>query len=211
MSREFKIPKQPYDKGITIYSKSKITIEPGVTILVGCNGAGKTTLLKTIEETLRQEDVPVISYDNKTEGGGYSMSRAGFYGNIELLATLATGSEGEQIMTNISEKAGQIGGFVRKNRDAKEIWLLFDAVDSGFSVDNVVELKEYLFKTILEDNTSRDVYILCTANAYEMCNGENCVDVNSGKYMRFQNYDEYRTFILKSREKKDKRYNSKTK
>jgi predicted ATPase len=207
MSRTFNIPKKPYDNAI-LYKKKEITIEPGVTVFAGCNGAGKTTLLLEIKEQLRRAKIPCFSFDNRTEGGSSSVSKAGFYGHMDLLAALVVSSEGEQIMTNLGEQVAAIGGFMRKHGGAEEVWILLDAVDSGFSIDNIVELKELFFKTILEDSHGRDIYIVCTANSYEMCNGESCFDVYKGEYINFKDYEEYRAFILASRKQKDKRYKS---
>ena len=80
------------------------------------------------------------------------------------------------------------------------------AVDSGFSIDNVVELKDELFKLILDIHKDKEVYIVITANAYEMARGEQCFDVINGKYVSIKSYEKYRSVILKSRDKKDARY-----
>ena len=87
-----------------------------------------------------------------------------------------------------------------------ERWILLDAIDSGLSVDNIVDIKEYLFKTILEDAGDTTVRILVSANEYEICRNEQCMDVHTGKYRTFKGYESYRKFILKSREIKNKRY-----
>ena len=50
-----------------------------------------------------------------------------------------------------------------------------------------------------------DIYIIISANAYEMCRGEKCFDTYLCKYVNINSYEEYRDFIIKSREKKDKR------
>ena len=50
------------------------------------------------------------------------------------------------------------------------------------------------------------LFIVITANEYELCRRNKCFDVNSGEYIEFKDYEDYRKFILKSREKKDKRY-----
>lgn len=207
MSRTFKINKNPYDD-IAIYKKATITLEPGVTVLVGCNGSGKTTLLHTIKEKLEREGTPVLSYNNLSDGGDFAKSKAGYHGNMELMATLMCSSEGEQIYINIGQLASQIGRFARTEQGAPELWFLFDAVDSGLSVDNIEELKTVLFNLIIKDSPKSDVYIIVSANEYEMCRGENCFDVINGKYVRFNDYEEYRDFILNTRKQKDKRYNS---
>lgn len=204
--REFKIQRSPYEKGVNLYQKSKIALKPGVTILVGCNGCGKSTLIQEVSRQLDKDSVPYIKYNNLTDGGNKAKERAMFHGAMELFATLFSSSEGEQIVANMGTCASQIGQFVRRNKDVRELWILLDAVDSGLSVDNVIDVKEYLFKTVIEHNSDKDVYIVVSANEYEMCNGENCFDVHNGKYIRFNNYDEYRQFILDSKASKDKRY-----
>ena len=234
MAKTFKFTRAPYDEGDNLYKKATFVFEPGVTVLVGCNGAGKTTLFHQIKDQLQKEGVPVLSFDNLKEGGGHAVSSAGFYGDFNFMATAMTSSEGENIVMNIGKLASNLRGFmengeVKGNSDAlarafakamwendkedekempNERWLLLDAIDSGLSVDNIVDLKKFLFKTILDDQAGkRDVYIICSANEYELCNGERCFDVQNAKYIEFKNYDEYREFVLKTREIKDKRFN----
>ena len=106
---------------------------------------------------------------------------------------------------NMGNIAREMGSLTRKHPDAKELWFLLDAIDSGLSIDNVVDLKEYLFKTVIEHNKDKDVYLVVSANAFEMCRGEKCFDTYLCKYVDINSYEEYRDFILKSRERKDKR------
>ena len=114
-------------------------------------------------------------------------------------------SEGENINLNIGNFAGKIGNYQRSHADAKELWIFFDAVDSGLSVDNVVDLKETLFRLILENSGATEVYIIVSANEYELARGEACFDVLRCKYTQFKTYEAYRKFILKTREVKDAR------
>ena len=88
---------------------------------------------------------------------------------------------------------------------SNERWILLDAIDSGLSVDNVVDVKELLFKTILEHNFGKEIYIVVSANEYELARNEKCFDVYNGKYIKINNYEEYRDFILKSKEEKNER------
>lgn len=209
-------------------------INPGLTVLVGCNGAGKTTLLNNIEEQLKREKVPCYSYDNLHEGGSNSVGNALLYENISLVAYLMTASEGEQIQENFGTMLENVHEFLqtgkintKENRilnvfqsllDSKENedneselinerWLLLDAIDSGLSVDAVVNVIDVL-NFILKDAKRMGVklFIVITANEYELCRRNKCFDVNSGQYIEFKDYEDYRKFILKSREKKDKRY-----
>lgn len=210
---KFKIPTNPYEKGESgrIYLKSEIEIKSGVTILAGCNGSGKTTFLNLIEDTLKQDsDVAVLHYDNLHEGGDRAKESAGWHDNLNLLATLMQSSEGEQIITNLGTTARKIGAFVHKYAAShKEIWILLDAIDSGLSIDNIESVKTELFATIVEDfeqKESCDVYIVVSANSYELCRNSNCFDVRSGEYIQFADYEDYRKFILQSADDKDKRY-----
>ena len=87
---------------------------------------------------------------------------------------------------------------------------MLDAIDSGMSVDNIVEIVS-VFNMILEDAKSmgKEVYIIISANEFELCRNSPCFDVHAGKYRTFTDYEDYRKFILKSREKKNARYEKK--
>lgn len=231
MSRKFTIVQDYYNEGIDLYKKKTITIENGVTVLVGCNGIGKTTLLHQIRDSLKEDKIPCIEFDNLKDGGSKSISENAFYGNFNFVASAMCSSEGENIVMNIGNLAEKLGFFVKngvenkrssiismektikeiKGEDIeeqetpKERWILLDAVDSGLSVDNVIDIKEYLFKTILEYNYGNDIYIVISANEYEMTRGEQCFDVYQGKYLTFKDYEEYRNLVLQSREWKEER------
>lgn len=230
MSRKFKIEPDWYGEDIKMYKKKTITLEEGVTVLVGCNGIGKTTMLHQLKEQLKKKKIPVLSFDNLHEGGSKSLSSAAFNGDWAFAATAMASSEGENIVMNVGQLAGilrhfiETGEVVKQNErlsrafakamwgdkvelpESNERWILLDAVDSGLSVDNVVDIKEQLFKTILEHKGDKDVYIVITANAYEMARGEKCFDVYGGKYVKLKTYEAYRKFILKTREIKNQRY-----
>ena len=44
------------------------------------------------------------------------------------------------------------------------------------------------------------------ATEYELVDESNCMDVMEGNYRQFSDYNDYKRFILHSRQKKDKRY-----
>ena len=219
--------RDPYDEGFSTCRPKQITINSGLTVLVGCNGAGKTTLLHNIKDELEKENISFHLYDNLRDGGSHSWSEAAFSGNWAFVATSMTASEGENINMNIGNLATKLTEFRDSGRisnkasriadifsnkpyetpDTKERWLLFDAIDSGLSVDNVIELKNF-FRILIKDFAEKgyELYIVVSANEFELARDEDCFDVMNGKYIRFADYDDYRKFIVKSREKKDRRY-----
>ena len=222
--------RDPYDEGFSICRFKQVTIKSGLTVLVGCNGIGKTTMLHNIQSELKKENIPYHLFDNLNDGGANSKSMAAFEEDWAFVATSMASSEGENInmnlnslssklkefmvtgritdrFTRIGDACAKISGSEYKVPDSKERWLLLDAIDSGFSIDNVVETKDF-FKMVIKDFADHgyELFIVVSANEYELANGVDCFDVTTGKYMRFGNYDEFKKFILKSREKKDKRY-----
>lgn len=231
MSRKFQLERDCYDEGFNLYKKKIIEIKSGVTVLVGCNGIGKTTLLKQIRDKLKENKIPYIMFDNLHDGGSKAISEASFYSDFVFIANAIQSSEGENIVMNLEKLAARLGEFVENGEDPKEKkfnklvnaikeingediveseiinerWILLDAVDSGLSVDNIVDLKEQLFKTILEYNYENEVYIIVSANEYEMVRNEQCFDVYNGKYINIKDYEEYRNLVLQSKEWKYQR------
>ena len=207
MSRIFRLCENWYEAdGDKIFKKKQIKIETGLTVLVGCNGAGKTTMLDQVEEKLKDKNIPVLYHSNFRNGERELKDKSAFYGDFHTVARLMSGSEGENIIVVLEKISKDIGTIVRQNPDAKELWLLFDAIDSGLSVDNIVDFKEQLVEFIIEDNIGKDIYFLISANEYEFARGEKCFDVINGEYISFSDYEDYRTFILQTKEEKLKRY-----
>ena len=229
-----KIPivRDPYEPKEYLYTKKEFEFKPGVTVLVGCNGCGKTTLLHQIKDYLKSKKVPVLSFDNLHDGGSNARSEAAAMNDFTFLATASFSSEGENIVMNVGRLARNLRPFIQtgesQNRGDRlckafaravwgdqeepevpnERWLLLDAIDSGLSVDNIVDIKDLLFKTIIEDSEAQGIktFIIVSANEFEMAREEQCMDVHTGKYRTFSGYESYRKFILKSKEIKNKRY-----
>lgn len=227
--KKIKTWRDPYETGFSTCRAREIEIKEGLTVLVGCNGSGKTTLIHNIREILRKEDIPFIFYDNLHDGGGNAASSLFYNDEIGIAAALWTASEGECININMGVMSTKLRGFLQdgtyikdkrshalaqlfRSDDEKEKevpderWLLLDAVDSGLSIDNVIDLKG-LFDLLIKESEKLGIalYIVIAANEYELVNGSNCMDVTTGKYLQFKDYDDFRKFIIKSREKKDRR------
>ena len=206
MTRTIKLDQNPYDDRV-LFEKSSITLHPGITVLVGCNGSGKTTLLHYIQKTLRNNDIPYLEFNNLSASGGQQIAgKALLFDDTKTAATAILSSEGEKINIAIGKFITNVGRFIRTHRDAKEIWLLFDAVDSGLSLDNIEDIKGFFKEVLLPDIKGADVYIVLTANQYAVAEGEDCLDVQSGNYTCFDSYTDYKRFILESKQKKEDAY-----
>lgn len=207
MSLKIWVDRDIYEHGIYLYKTNVFTFEPGLTVLVGCNGSGKTTLLKQIRCSLGKKGAPIIffQYDRERLERDNRLTQGD--ADAREFFSWVSCSEGEQIMVRLESLAYQIGEFVREN-PGKDIFVLLDGVDSGFSIDNIIELKESLFKVIIKDfeNNENDIYIICSANSYELAADEDCIVVCTGKHRRFKTYNTYRNMIIRTREIKGRRY-----
>lgn len=208
MTHKFKIIQDWYDSGEKIYNKSSVEIKDGLTVLCGCNGCGKTTLLHQIKNALAKENIPFLHFDNLLEGGNNSVSASLWRGEMGFVAQAVCSSEGENINMNIGKFAQKMGSFVRENQNAKEIFFLMDAIDSGLSIDNVIDIKKQLFNLVIEDCKSEGVsaYIIVSANEYELARGEQCLDTLNLKYVEFSDYETFRDFVIETRKAKNQRY-----
>lgn len=216
--------RDPYDAGFSTTRPREIAIEEGLTVLVGCNGAGKTTLLRNIAEECRTQGIPTESYDNLRSGGGMAKQSAFGCGNWSLGAALYSSSEGEAVKLNFGNMVSRVRKFLEtgfydnmenrisrildkgENPPGNKRVLLFDAIDSGLSVDSVAEIRS-VFDLILDDakRLGVEVYIVASANEYELARCAPCFDVSSGRYIPIKSYEEYRSFVLESRRRKDRR------
>ena len=193
--------KNYWDNEEPLYKKSDVKLDSGVTVLVGKNGNGKTTFLIQLRQYLAENNIPFLSYDNVFDGGAtadsYVLEGLSYFkdtkNKAEVFATKKLSSEGQNIIINIGEFARTVGAFIRNNKDKEKIFVLFDAIDSGLSIDNIIAVKDFL-KVVASD--APNAYIIVTANSYEMCYQNRCYDVKNSKYIEFTNYENYKSFIL---------------
>lgn len=203
---DINIHRDYYGVGYDLYKTDKLSLLPGLTVLVGCNGSGKSTLLHQLRDKLEERKVPFLSYDNLKDGQDNAMQHAlNVSGDIKLLATLATSSEGEQISINFDKFVKRVGAFVKKNSPSnKELFVLLDAIDSGLSIDQVQEFKSFFqFAIDTEKKNGTDLYFIVSSNEYELCENSQCLILPDLKYTTFTNYNDYRQSIMDSREYKD--------
>lgn len=203
--RKFTVPTRPFDDDMRLYLRKEVEFHPGLTTLVGCNGSGKTTLMTLIKDELREDkDVLLLSYNDRFEGQSNLMEALAFRDDMSGVASMFMSSEGERIIRGVGYFAQSIRKRIQK-ANPKEIWILLDAVGSGLSIDGIQDIKD-LAKAVIEDNQGTDVYFVVSTNEYEFSIGADNIDVTTFKHLKFKDYDEYRKFILKTSEKKQRRY-----
>ena len=177
---------------------------------MGCNGSGKTTLLKQIKLQCEKKEIPYVYYNNLTSGHSNSANRHILNGDVEFVARYALSSEGENIISNIGEICGKIGRTIRyKTDEKKEMFVLLDAIDSGLSVDNIIEIKRDMFQFITKDakeSNGIDIYFIAAANEYELARNERCLQINTLEYVDIPDYETYRNIIIQTRKEKNNRY-----
>lgn len=181
-----------------LYKKHTFEFNEGITCLIGKNGSGKSTLLKMIQEILKPKNC--FYYDNE-DSEKHAMDKFSFYGDMENLFRNFGSSEGQNIRNNFSDVVGGIRQYILriKNKNKKQVVILLDGLDSGISLDYVVELKKDLFPLILQDckENNLECYILISANNYEFCSGEECVRVSDAKHFKFKDYNDFRKIYLR--------------
>lgn len=197
---------------VPVFARKNIELETGINILVGCNGSGKSTLIHQLKDLARKSKQCVIDFDNLVHGGRNAKEALLKFGNAESFFESAISSEGENIYLNLSKVFGSIKSRIQKQeinmmKKFKEIWIFLDAIDSGLDICGAIDIKQAL-NTVYNDLSEKgyDVFILVSANTYELVKDSNCFDVRAGKYITFSDYESYRKFIINSNKKKLERY-----
>lgn len=200
---DVKIGRDPLALGVPLYKRATAHIKPGLTVLVGCNGAGKSTFIRTCKQFVKgkRKEAAIFDYNNLSDGTQTELGYALIRSDRDRFFALATASEGEGMCESFGTFANKMGRYFSAGSKS-EAWVFIDALDSGLSIDNIINVKDF-FSALYEYNPSTTFYIIVSANGYELARGENCFDVSAMKYCRFESYEEYRSFIIESRKKKE--------
>lgn len=137
---QVQVSTKPFDNFV-LYKNKNFDLLPGVTSLVGCNGSGKSTFIEHfLIPYLNKHDIEHIDWNDRQKGGHNLMDRfLNIDGNIEGLAAMALSSEGERIVHGLGDILPKIGHKVRNNK-GEPLVITFDAIDSGMSVDEIIEI-----------------------------------------------------------------------
>ena len=202
--RVIEIEQSPHYEGKKFFLYNHLDFDEGVTVLVGCNGSGKSTIIGNIKRYCKKNNIDCVQFDNLQDGASQTKSKAGLYGDFTTMASLMSCSEGEGIKIAFGEFVKSLKQVVERQSDKKEKWILVDAIDSGLSIDNILEVKDFFDFLLHDKNPDIKVYIVVSSNAYEVANGEDCINVRTGKHIRFKDYEEYKQTILKTAEQRNK-------
>lgn len=218
---EFAVYKDPIEEGQYIYKKSKFWLKPGVTCLIGCNGSGKTTLFNSIYDIMQTNasksdndktklsDVKYLRLNNYNHGPKELMQEAMFIGDMSTVISQAQSSEGEQIIGWLCKYASSLGTNVRSLEKGSHLIVSFDAIDSGLSYDNIVDVRNHLFSPMLDDAKKRGInlYILVATNTYALCDDASYdkIFIHNFKHIKVNSYKSFVKYVIKSREIKNNR------
>lgn len=198
--------KDPYDLGFRTTHKREIELDKGITVLVGCNGLGKSTLLLNIKEHCRQNKIGCVSFDGMLDDKRSGMSKALYFNNTDLLGQFYSSSEGESVLLSFGVFCSNLKAKLSKIKSKTKV-ILIDAIDSGLSVDGILEVKDVL-ECIIQDEESlgNTLYIIVSANNYATTQIGKSFDISKGVYKSFKTYNSYYKYILRTRQEKNERY-----
>lgn len=204
------IDKYPYYEDQKMYDTEEIILKPGINSLVGCNGSGKTTFIdEMLQSELKKKQIDYHLYNDRRQGGTGLAEKRMLYDDISGFARMMTASEGERLVEGLADQLDKLRGFFHRNQ-GKNFVLIFDAIDSGMSVDEIIEIRDLFLDLVIPDAKQSfdcELYIVVAANNFEWCNSSkiNNIDIITGKNLGEMTYDQYVKQIIDSREYKNTR------
>lgn len=204
----------PAESGRKLYRKKTVFFRPNrITPLVGCNGVGKSSMLHVLASTLKVNRYFNIFYDNLNSGAKNKIGGSFFSNDFSMTAQLLCSSEGENIHTITISELGKVvqilEGKIKRDtsyrpyRDTDHVFILLDAIDSGSSIDNIINLKMHMNTLIeLAKKNNKNLYIIIAANSFELARNELCWDTFGSKEIEFgTDYEAYRKYVVSIRNK----------
>lgn len=210
-----------------IQLKSSFELEDNsINCLVGCNGSGKSTFIKNLKyylvDKVKEVNKIALGYDlhnfpikaNKEENKDLYIEidrNTNPKENITQLMDFDINdvhrkfmSTGENFIDRIATAFGYLKQIIKQNK-GKSLYFVLDDIDVGLSIDTLESLKRVL-DLVCRDCKENNItyYIFLAVNSYYFTRFYKCIDVNNLKYVKFETYEAYEKFVLKSAELKNK-------
>lgn len=223
-----------YEEDQGMFEAGSIEIPQGKPLcLVGCNGSGKSTAIEQIRQTIHEElgardaanerefnpMAGVFRRDDSTAGAYYvSFDRSANFVLADdgsswisrsdmdwFLGMMA--SNGEGLIHKLNGAIAAIRIFSARAAEAGVPFFLFlDDADAGTSIDVASEVREAILDLSAKMGAAgAEHYIVIASNSFELARGLDCVYVRDMSRMRFDDYETYKAFVLKTREAKERR------
>lgn len=222
--------KNYYKENDLLYKTNSIELlENKVYVLTGCNGLGKSTLIHQITED-RKTSLKHFAYNLLHDYNGYSRFKHAlsidddkkqeydtYYLSINIksytdrtndcFSDIAYNfrSQGEKLLFNMIPCLQIVNKELNRLKN-KTLYLFLDDLDVGISLDVIEEEKHVVEKFIkkLKENNTKYVIVIA-ANNYELTKLGTCIDCITLKPINFKDYDNYKSYVVKTREYKEKR------
>lgn len=230
------ISQSPYGSDSVMFEKDYITLKDGLSVIIGCNGSGKSTLLRIIKEHCIMHNIPMLYYNNLNDGGYHSRCNRVTFSDMKYTSGSLQSSEGESILialNNIVDKVIKIINNLKSSKDpydkvrgnldyisnifkyetnntkweTDKLFLLFDSVDSGLSLDTIYDIKKYMIDPVINrcKNSNINLFLVVTSNKFELTNNTRCILANKLEYININSYQQFKNVIVESRIMKDMR------
>lgn len=189
-----------------IFFDEEIELKP-LTILTGPNSSGKSTLIQAIRNKKIKIEIESTesgfkcnhySFTNSIDNQRNSKELSGydsFYAEkfLDKYITMRL-SEGQSNLLYCYDMLDLIKSLQSRDEDSV---VFIDEIDSGLSIDNQIFFIKRLVNLMKKDKLHK-VFVIISSNCYEFCNlaKNNCLDIITGKYVSFNNYEEFRDCIL---------------
>ena len=196
-----------YVDDVKIYETGYFEFNPGVTVLLGCNGSGKTTLLRSVENYIRRiEGLPTYWYDIRKADSVLSARASMGRGTPDYLLSNFL-SEGEKIKNHLDRLVVELGWEVQSHENDPEMWIFFDSLDSGWSIDNCKEFELFLNEFMIPTKPEgMEMYVLMAVNSYDFAKVPEWdrIDVQTAEHLPpFESYEDYSDYIMATRKRKN--------